>query len=269
VGKKVAVIGGGNVAIDGARVASRLGAKDVHIIYRRTRTEMPASPEEVEAAIEENIQMDYLTGHVKVSHKGGHLILTCNKMELGEPDASGRRRPVPIKGSEYDVEYDLIIGAIGQTPEIPAGFKIKTARNSTITVDNKTMAASRKGVWAGGDAVTGPASVIEAIAAGRKAASSIDKFLGGSGNIEEVLTSERKIGLCAGITAEDFPGQKRVEMPHLPAKKVVDNFIEVETGLTEDGAIAEGKRCFQCGFRNQITPAPRPPEKAHKTGAAV
>jgi NADPH-dependent glutamate synthase beta subunit-like oxidoreductase/Pyruvate/2-oxoacid:ferredoxin oxidoreductase delta subunit/ferredoxin len=264
VGQKVAVIGGGNVAIDGARVALRLGAKDVHIIYRRTRAEMPASPEEVEAALEEKIQIDFLTGHVKVSQKNGHLVLTCNKMELGEPDASGRRRPVPIKGSEYDVEYDLIIGAIGQTPEIPAGFKVKTARGNTITVQAATMATSRKGVWAGGDAVTGPDSVIRAIAAGRKAASSIDKYLGGSGDIEEALTTERKIGICAGITAEDFKEQERVNMPHLPAEKVADNFTEVETGLLTDDAIAEGKRCFQCGFRRQITPPPRPPQKAEK-----
>jgi NADPH-dependent glutamate synthase beta subunit-like oxidoreductase len=269
VGEKVAVIGGGNVAVDGARVALRLGAKDVHIIYRRTRKEMPASPEEVEAALEENIHIDYLTGHVKVSQKKGRLILTCNRMELGEPDASGRRRPMPIKGSEYDVEYDLIIGAIGQVPEIPADFKIKTARNNTITIDANTMATSRKGVWAGGDAVTGPASVIEAIAAGRKAASGMDKYLGGSGNIEEVLTSDRRIGMCAGITAEDFPKQERVKMPHLPANKVVDNFIEVETGLPENEAIAEGQRCFQCGFRAQITPAPRPPVKVRKTDVPV
>jgi hypothetical protein len=254
----------GNVAIDSARVALRLGAKDVHIIYRRTRAEAPASPKEVDAALDENVQIDFLTGHVKVAKKDKHLILTCNKMELGEPDASGRRRPIPIKGSEYDVEYDVIIGAIGQVPEVPEGFKVKTGRNSTIQAD-KTMATTHKGVWAGGDAVTGPASVIGAIAAGRTAASSIDKYLGGSGNIEEVLTKEREIGICAGITAENFATQKRVEMPHLTAKKVVDNFIEVETGLNEKGAIAEGKRCFQCGFRSQITPAPRPPEKAKKT----
>jgi pyruvate/2-oxoglutarate dehydrogenase complex dihydrolipoamide dehydrogenase (E3) component len=263
------VIGMGNVAIDSARVALRLGAKDVHIIYRRTRAEAPASPEEVDAALEENVKIDFLTGHVKVSQKNGKLILTCNRMELGEQDASGRRRPMPIKGSEYDVEYDVIIGAIGQVPEIPADFKIKTARNNTITVDAKTMATSRKGVWAGGDAVTGPASVIEAIAAGRKAASGMDKYLGGSGNIEEALTSDRKIGMCAGITAEDFPKQERVKMPHLPANKVVDNFTEVETGLPENGAIAEGQRCFQCGFRAQITPAPRPPVKVRKTDVPV
>ena len=264
VGKKVAVIGGGNVAIDGARVALRLGAKDVRILYRRTRAEMPASPEEVEAALEERIKIDFLTGHVKVSQKNGHLVLTCNRMELGEPDASGRRRPVPIKGSEFDVEYDVIIGAIGQAPDIPAGFKVKTGRGNTIQADSKTLATSRKGVWAGGDAVTGPDSVIRAIAAGRTAASSIDKYLGGSGNIDEELTTERKIGICAGITAEDFPGQRRVKMPCLPPEKVVDNFTEVETGLLNDGAVAEGKRCFQCGFRLQISPAPRPPASAVK-----
>jgi NADPH-dependent glutamate synthase beta subunit-like oxidoreductase len=264
VGKKVAVIGGGNVAIDSARVALRLGAKDVHIIYRRTRAEMPASPEEVEAALEEKIKIDFLTGHVKVSQKNGRLVLTCNRMELGEPDASGRRRPVPIKGSEFDAEYDIIIGAIGQSPEIPAGFKVKTARGNTIQADSRTMATSRKGVWAGGDAVTGPDSVIGAIAAGRTAASSIDKYLGGSGNIEEELTTERKIGICAGITAEDFPGRTRVKMPCLPAEEVVNNFTEVETGLLNDEAMAEGKRCFQCGFRNQITPALRPPETCAK-----
>ncbi len=269
VGKKVVVIGGGNVAIDSARVALRLGAKEVRVLYRRTRNEMPASAEDIEAALEENIQIDYLRGHVKICQKDKCLDITCNCMELGEPDASGRQRPVPIKGSEYDLECDTIIGAIGQTPVIPAGFKVKTARGNTITVDANTMETSRKGVWAGGDAVTGPAFVIQAIANGRTAASSIDKYLGGSGNIDEVLTKERKIGICAGLTAESFPEQTRVEMPHLPFKKVIADFTEVETGLLEGGAIAEGKRCFQCGFRNQITPAPRPPEIAKRTDVPV
>jgi len=264
VGKRVAVIGGGNVAIDGARVALRLGATDVRILYRRTRAEMPASPEEVEAALDEKIKIDFLTGHVKVSQKNGRLVLTCNRMKLGEPDASGRRRPIPIKGSEFDVEYDVIIGAIGQSPDIPAGFKVKTGRGNTIQADSKTMATTRQGVWAGGDAVTGPDSVIRAIAAGRTAASAIDKFLGGSGNIDEELTAERKIGICAGITAEDFPGQPRVKMPCLPPEQVVNNFTEVETGLLNDDAVAEGKRCFQCGFRLQIAPAPRPPAECLK-----
>jgi hypothetical protein len=176
---------------------------------------------------------------------------------------------MPIKGSEYDVEYDLIIGAIGQVPVVPEGFKVKTGRNSVIQANADTMATSRQGVWAGGDAVTGPASVIQAIAAGRTAASSMDKFLGGSGNIEEELTTERKIGICAGITAEDFKLQSRVKMPCLPPEKVVNDFTEVETGLLNDSAVAEGNRCLQCGFRSQITPAPRAPEKASQTETAA
>jgi NADPH-dependent glutamate synthase beta subunit-like oxidoreductase len=181
-------------------------------------------------------------------------------MELGEPDASGRRRPVPVKGSEYDTDYDVIIGAIGQAPDIPAGFKVKTGWGNTIQADAKTLAASRKGVWAGGDAVTGPDSVIRAIAAGRIAAGNIDKFLGGSGNIDEELTRERKIGLCAGLTPGDFAPRRRVRMPCLPPEKVKDSFTEVELGLDNDEAVAEGQRCFQCGFRNQITPPPCPPD---------
>ena len=270
VGKKVAVIGGGNVAIDSARIALRLGAKEVTIVYRRTRAEMPASPEEVEAALEEGIKIDFLTGHLKVRQEAGHLVMTCNRNELGEPDASGRRRPVTIKGSEFDAEYDSIIGAIGQRPDIPPDFKVKTGRGDTIQADSRTLQTSRQGVWAGGDAVTGPDSVIRAIAAGRTAASSIDKYLGGSGIIDEELTPERKIGICAGMTDEDFSSKPRVKMPCLPPEQVTDNFTEVELGLPEDGTIAEGKRCFQCGVRLQISPAPLPPnarlKKAGKSG---
>jgi formate dehydrogenase beta subunit len=264
VGKKVAVIGGGNVALDSARVALRLGAEEVRIIYRRTANEMPASREEVEAALEENVQIDYLRGHLNICQKGKRLSLTCCCMELGEPDASGRRRPVPLKGSEFDVLYDTIIGAIGQVPEVPAGFNVRTGRGNTIQANMTTMATGRKGVWAGGDAVTGPDSVIRAIAAGRVAASSIDKYLGGTGNIDEQLTGERKIGNCAGITAGDFKDLPRVKMPCLPTEQVVDNFTEVETGLPDDAAVYEGRRCFQCGYRSQIHHAPRPPAPAKK-----
>jgi formate dehydrogenase beta subunit len=259
IGNKVAVIGGGNVAIDSARVALRLGAKEVSILYRRTRAEMPASPEEVEAALGEGINIVFLIGHVRISQKDGRLSLVCNRMELGEPDASGRRRPVPIKGSEFTTDYDAIIGAIGQAPEIPAEFKVKTGRGNTIQADADTMATSQPGVWAGGDAVTGADSVIRAIAAGRKAAISIDKYLGGDGVIDEELTQERRIGMYAGITEEDFAGRPRVEMPCLPPEQVTSSFTEVELGLTEAGAVAEGKRCFQCGVRLQISPAPLPP----------
>jgi pyruvate/2-oxoglutarate dehydrogenase complex dihydrolipoamide dehydrogenase (E3) component len=267
-GNKVAVIGAGNVAIDAARVALRTGAKDIHIIYRRTRAEMPAADEEIEAALEEGIKIDLLTSHLKVVKKGDKLVLTCNRNSLGEKDASGRRRPVPIKGSEFDVEYDSIIAAIGQVPDIPKGFKVQTGRNSSIHTNRQTMETTERNVWAGGDAVPGrddvPLSVIRAINHGRIAAQSIDKYLGGSGNIEEVLTLERKIGICAGITPEDFKDQRRVKMPMERVKDVITNYKEVETGLLNDEAVCEGKRCFQCGIRNQISRVPEPPYNNRK-----
>ncbi len=265
VGDKVAVIGGGNVAIDSARVALRLGAKEVRIIYRRTRAEMPAAEEEIEAALEEGIKLDFLTSHLKVEQKNGHLSLLCNRNALGEPDASGRRRPVAIKGSEFEVGLDTVIGAIGQRPDIPKGFGVETGRGNTIKYHLASGATTRAGVWAGGDAASGPDSVIRAIAAGRVAAQSIDKYLGGSGNIEEELTTIRQIEACVGLTPHDFTTQPRATMPCLPPEQVTDNFTEVETGFPEAEAIREGKRCFQCGYRFAIKPAPRPPVSKNVT----
>ncbi|MDP6824739.1 MAG: FAD-dependent oxidoreductase, partial [Dehalococcoidales bacterium] len=181
-GQSVAVIGGGNVAIDAARVSLRLGAKQVTIVYRRTRAEIPASTEEVEAALEEEIEILFLAAPVSIGREGKRLKLTCQRMALGEPDTSGRRRPVPIKGSEFTTEFDSIIAAIGQVPDIPSEFNLELGRGNTIQTKKETLATSAKGVWAGGDAISGPASVIEAIAAGRKAASSIDQYLGGTGD---------------------------------------------------------------------------------------
>jgi len=262
-GNEVAVIGGGNVAIDSARTALRFGAKKVTIIYRRTRVEMPASPEEVEAALEEKVEIIYLAAPIKISQDGSRLKLTCNRMELGEPDASGRRRPVPIKGSEFSLNFDSIIAAIGQNPDIPDQFNLKVGRGNTIQVNHETLATNKPGVWAGGDAVSGPASVIEAIAAGRKAATSIDMYLGGEGVIDEVLTTERQFGMCVG-KEEDFIDRARVEMPCLAVKQRMGNFTEVELGLDEQAAVAEGKRCFQCGVRLQIPPVPLPPTKTRE-----
>ena len=258
-GNEVAVIGGGNVAIDSARTALRLGAKKVTILYRRTRVEMPASPEEVEAALEEKINIIYLAAPVKISRSGGRLKLTCIRMELGEPDASGRRRPVPIKGSEFSINFDSIIAAIGQNPDIPDQFNLKVGRGNTIQVNRETLATNRPGVWAGGDVVSGPASVIEAIAAGRKAASSIDKYLGGSGVIDEELTKERQFRMCIG-KEDDFIERPCVAMRCLPVEQR-EGFIEVELGFDEQEALREARRCFQCGVRLQILPAPLPPTK--------
>ena len=263
VGNSVAVIGGGNAAIDSARTALRLDAKEVTIIYRRTRAEMPASPEEVEAAIHEDIKIVFLAAPEKINQENGKLRLTCIRMKLGEPDASGRRRPEPIKDSEFTMDFDSIIAAIGQAPDIPSQFDLKTGRGNTLQVDPDTLATNRQGVYAGGDAVTGPASVIEAIAAGRKAASSIDRYLGGSGNIDEMLVQEREFDLCVGKDA-DFVNRTRVQMPELTEKQRAGNFAEVELGFDEPVAVEEARRCLQCAIRLEIPPAPVPPVKAKK-----
>jgi len=257
-GNRVAVIGGGNVAIDAARVSLRTGAKKVVIVYRRTRAEMPASPEEVEAALEEGIEIMFLAAPVRIDRTGKTLNLACIRMELGEPDASGRRRPVPIKGSEFTTEFDSVIAAIGQTPDIPEGFKLKLGRGNTIQASADTLATSNKGVWAGGDAVSGPASVIEAIAAGRKAASSIDKYLGGTGDISEVLAPPSELSPCVGKD-DGFFKWGRAAMPALPVEKRSNNFEEVELGLSDEAAVQEGRRCLQCAVRCTITPTPLPP----------
>ena len=257
-GSQVAVIGGGNVAIDAARVSLRTGAKKVIIVYRRTRAEMPASPEEVEAALEEGVEIMFLAAPVRIDRTGKTLNLTCIRMELGEPDASGRRRPVPIKGSEFTTEFDSVIAAIGQTPDIPEGFKLKLGRGNTIQTSADTLATGNKNVWAGGDAVSGPASVIEAIAAGRKAASSIDKYLGGTGDISEVLAPPSELSPCVGKD-DGFSEWARAVMPALPVEKRSNNFEEVELGLSDEAAVQEGRRCLQCAVRCTITPPPLPP----------
>ncbi len=257
-GDRVAVIGGGNVAIDAARVSLRTGAKKVTIIYRRTRAEMPASPEEVEAAFEEGIEIMFLAAPVRIERAGKTVKLTCTRMELGEPDASGRRRPIPIKGSEFTTDFDSVIAAIGQTPDIPEGFKLKLGRGNTIQASADTLATGTKGVWAGGDAVSGPASVIEAIAAGRKAASAIDKYLGGTGDISEVLAPPSEFSPCVGKD-EGFFAWARAAMPALPIEKRINNFAEVELGLSDEAAKKEGKRCLQCAVRCIIAPPPTPP----------
>ena len=182
VGKKVAVIGGGNVAMDSARCSLRLGAEEVWIVYRRSREEMPARIEEVENAEEEGIKFKFLTVPVRFlgDESGWVTGMECIAMKLGEPDESGRRRPIPIKGSEFVMDMDTVVIAIGQTPNpiIQRTTKgLKTTRWGTIVVKEKTGKTSKKGVYAGGDVVSGAATVISAMGAGKKAARSIHRYL--------------------------------------------------------------------------------------------
>ncbi len=247
LGDRVGVIGGGNAAIDSARTVLRLGAKEVAIVYRRTRNEMPASPEEIEAALAEGIKVYFLVAPSRIISQNGELELKCIRMELGAVDASGRQRPEPIKGSEFSLSFDTIIAAIGQRPEIPAQLGLPIGRGNTIHVDPDTLATDREGIFAGGDAVTGPASVIEAIATGRQAAISIDKYLGGNGEIDELLAPPEEVIAPLEETRE----KRRPQLPILPVRQRLTSFAEVELGLSENAAIEEAKRCLRCDLEER------------------
>lgn len=181
LGDRVAVIGGGNVAMDAARIALRLGAKEVITLYRRSRVEMPANPSEVREAEKEGVRIHFLVTPTKILGKDERVVaVECIRMELGEPDETGRRRPIPIEGSEFTMEVDAIILAIGETSDLSFLPKdVAVTRRNTIAVDPITLETSMPGVFAGGDATSGPATVIEAIAAGKRAAVSIDRYLRG------------------------------------------------------------------------------------------
>jgi len=178
IGKKVAVIGGGNVALDVARSAIRLGASKVEIYYRRSRQEMPAIPEEVEEAIREGIEIHFLVSPVRVMGKGDKAQgMECIRMRLGEPDQTGRRRPVPIERSNFKMQADMMIAAIGQRVDRSVTRELDSHRDGTVKIDPETGATSLKGVFAGGDVVTGPGWAIDAIAAGKRGARSIHQYL--------------------------------------------------------------------------------------------
>jgi heterodisulfide reductase subunit A-like polyferredoxin len=252
-GKKVVVIGGGDVAIDAARCALRLGS-EVFILYRRSRQEMPAREDEIVAAESEGVKIEYLVAPTEVLVTGGEVSgLRCIRMELGEPDASGRRRPIPIKGSEFDIEVDMLIPAIGQAPDLSFLARdsgIEVTRRGTLVVDPITLATSREGVFSGGDCQTGPGIAIEAIAAGKRAAISIARCLKGEDIRQGRELEEKKLADLSGLRAIPW-GKKREtrqEMPTLPQKERAVSFKEIELGFTEEAAIQEASRCLSCGI---------------------
>jgi glutamate synthase (NADPH/NADH) small chain len=182
VGKRVAVIGAGNVAMDASRCALRLGAEAVHIVYRRSHEEVPARAEEVHHAEEEGIIFDFLTNPVEIygDEKGWVRGMRCIRMKLGEPDASGRRRPLPIEGSEFDMEVDMVVMALGTRPN-PLVFTdaagLERTKWGTVVANEETGKTTMDRIWAGGDIVTGAATVISAMGAGKRAAADMDRFL--------------------------------------------------------------------------------------------
>jgi hypothetical protein len=259
VGKRVAVIGGGNVATDNARSSVRYGAS-VDMVYRRTREEMPARDEEFDGCVEEGVNIRYLLAPKKIEagHNGHRLNITYSKMQLGEADASGRRRPVDT-GEEVTEGVDLVVAAVGQHPDKFAGFGVETDKKGRIIVRADSMLTSRPKVYAGGDAVLGPSTLIESIAQGRVAAGAIDKLLGGDGDIEEKLLPDGwetnpKIGRDEGFnTIRKFH-------PIMLAPEKRANWDEVELGFDDATARAEAARCMKCNLAPTIVDAPLPPE---------
>ncbi|HBD07419.1 MAG TPA: 4Fe-4S ferredoxin, partial [Syntrophobacteraceae bacterium] len=243
---------GGNVAMDVARTCLRQGAKEVHVLYRRSREEMPANEEEIEEAEEEGIHFHYLTTPVEaLAGSSGRIAeVRCIRMQLGEPDASGRRRPIPIAGSEYTMPVDSIVSAIGLAADLdffgqePENLRPGINKWNTLEVDPVTYATSVEGIFAGGDVVSGAATVVEAIKAGRQVAISIDRYLRG-----EDLKAGRGIQLePVDLPPGDFPKAAREKMSRLAPAKRKHTFEEVQLGFSEAQALAEAKRCLECGI---------------------
>jgi NADH-quinone oxidoreductase subunit F len=250
-GHKVLVIGGGNAAIDAARSALRKGAERVTILYRRTRQEMPAYESEIEDTLQEGIAIRYLVAPREILVRDGKVVgLRCIRMELGEPDASGRRRPVPVPGSKFEMEADLVIPTIGQFPDMgfAQGFHgLQTTARGTIQADPHTLATTVEGIFAGGDMVSGPATVIQAITAGKKAAVSIDAFVRGVERPKERSAPLRRATVERTEVPERLMEQlKRPKIPTLPMQERKTTFEQVEIGLTEKMARDEGRRCLRC-----------------------
>ncbi|MHC4887877.1 MAG: NADH-quinone oxidoreductase subunit NuoF [Planctomycetota bacterium] len=250
IGQRVAVIGGGDAAIDAARVAKRLG-KDVKILYRRTRQEMPAAKEEIEEALKEGIEIEFLVAPVRVLSENGQLKgIECIRMELGDLDQSGRKRPIPIKGSEFTVEIDTLMPAIGQQPDLSAAQssnRLKISKYGAIEVNPEILYSGVDGVFAGGDAVSGPNAVTSAMADGKIAAKMIHKYIQ-----EQPLEQEYKVTRPAvhveavELTDKEIEELQKPAMPLLPVEERSGNFKEVELGFTEEMAIKEAKRCLRC-----------------------
>ena len=247
LGKRVAVVGGGNAAIDAARVARRLGAEEVSIIYRRSRAEMPAVASEVDEAEREGIELNLLAAPVKIVSQDGRLTgIECIRMELGEPDTSGRRRPMAVKGSEFTLDVDNVIMALGQVVD-KAGLakEFNYTAWGTLAVDPVTLETNVSGIFAGGDVVAGPSDVIAAVAAGKEAAESIDRYLSGR---DLRQGRPKQMPKVKDVSSEGVAPKPRASMPLLELKQRDNSFTEVELGLDEKTAMEEANRCLSCAI---------------------
>jgi heterodisulfide reductase subunit A-like polyferredoxin len=253
LGERVVIVGGGNVAVDAARTAVRTGSTAVCMVYRRSRKEMPASAEEVKLLEQEGVKVHFLANPVRVISEEGRLMgVECIKMELGEPDLKGRRKPVPVKGSEFVIGCDNLIPAIGQKPALPSheSSGIVVTDLGTISTDACSLSCGSDGVFAGGDVVLGPASVIEAIDHGKRAGIAIDNFLSGRPLGEGIRMREERHN---PLSKEELRRKKnsaeplrRMEPGRIRARERVKSFGEVELGFKEKQAVSEASRCLNC-----------------------
>ena len=250
-GRRVAVLGGGNTAIDAARACVRLGCDEVSIIYRRSRSDMPANEEEVIQAEEERVKFSFLTVPKEIKGENGRVVsLVCLRSELGPEDESGRRRPVPVEGSDFEVPLDAVITAIGQRVN-SAGFEnykdLLWTKRGTVRADNVTMETSMRGVFAAGDAVLGPATVVEAIGGGKRAAEAIDRELSGLPQPKMMPVPVRRARLdFIEVPASTKMTIARSEMPMLNDERRRVTFQQVELGITENCVREEARRCLRC-----------------------
>ncbi len=256
IGKKIAIIGGGDAAIDAGRTALRLAQKkygkdtQVWLIYRRSREEMPAQKNEIEEAEKEGLRIHTLASPVKIHGGNGKVTsLECQRMRLGKIDESGRRKPIPIPNSYFSLNVDMVLVAIGQKPNLsffPHDDSPKISKWETLEVDPVTLETDIPGIFAGGDAVTGPRTYIEAMAAGRKAAISIDRYMQG----KDLHADRGKEGIQDDYVKIDITNvtpHPRKKMPLLPIESRRESFDEVEVGFSEDMALGEANRCLNCG----------------------
>ena len=261
--RRVLVIGGGNVALDVALSAIRLGAEEVKLACLESKEEMPAYNWEIERALEEEVEINTSWGPKRILGEGESVstveLIRCTRVF----DEEGKFNPVLDESESIRIETDMVILAIGQAPDLSflgGDVEIKTNPDGSIWVKEESLETSLSGVFAGGDVVTGPKSVVEAIASGRKAAESIDRFLGGDGDVAESFIEGRQAPPWIG-REEGFASKARVEVPAPPVSERIRDFSVIELSLDEETAVSEAKRCLQCDLRLQLQPVILPPEK--------
>ncbi len=257
IGKRVGVIGGGNAAVDAARTVVRLPqCEQATIIYRRTENEMPAFKEEIDAVIEEGVEILFLSAPERIIADNGKITgLECLKMKLGKVDESGRCRPIPIEGSEFTIDLDTLVVAIGEEAEcdfLCEKHGVELTKWNTIIADGETFVTAHSGVFAGGDIVSGPATVIEAMSAGKVASQMIDKYIQGKPLKREYKrTRPSKYLSPVELTDEEIEKADRPEVPRLEMEKRKSGFLEVDLNLTEQMAQQEARRCLRCDLETE------------------